>query len=149
MYRGCGDRNSDVSPLGPSSILSLSLSFSLSLSLYVYIYISPPSLSLSFAFLPVSFLSISRRSPLFFSPTVFLLLVVRSPPSISFLVSRPVSLDRRFTLFVRRRRRTGRCAARLSLGTFPILSLSEPHPLTLASSRTRESISTLPPARVK
>lgn len=146
MYRGCGDRNSDVSPLGPSSILSLSLSFSL--SLFMYIYISPPSLSL-LRFLPVSFLSISRRSPLFFSPTVFLLLVVRSPPSISFLVSRPVSLDRRFTLFVRRRRRTGRCAARLSLGTFPILSLSEPHPLTLASSRTRESISTLPPARVK
>lgn len=149
MYRGCGDRNSDVSPLGPSSILSLSLSLSFSLSFCIYVHHSfSLFLSLSLRF---STRVVPLCRPTF--PSIFLthdfLLVVRSPPPISFLVSHPVFLDRRFTIFVSRRRRTGRCTARLSLGTFPILSLSAPHPLTLASSRTRESISTLPPARVK
>lgn len=54
MYRGCGDRNSDVSPLGPSSILSPCRSVSLlrsprpcrsSLSPTVPLYFSHPRFS--------------------------------------------------------------------------------------------------------
>ena len=88
MYRGCGDRNSDVSPLEPSSILSPSRSFSL---------LRSPSHVVPLYRLPF---------PSIFLTQVFLL-VARAPPSISFLVPRSIFPDGCFTLPVSLSRRAG------------------------------------------